>query len=169
MAVRGDDVVRVVLLDALERAYERASWHGPNLKGSIRGLKALEAAWRPAKGRHSIAEIVLHAAYWKYAVRRALKGEPRGGFSVAGSNWFALPEPFDEAVWARWREILDREHALLREAVKVLPFERLEERVGSRKFTHRELIQGITAHDVYHAGQIQSLKRLRNRGEGPAR
>jgi uncharacterized damage-inducible protein DinB len=161
MGDRGEAAVRGVLLDALDRAYERVSWHGPNLKGAIRGLKAFEAAWRPTADRHCIADHVIHSAYWKYAVRRALHGEPRGGFGVAGSNWFPLPLPFYDDVWAEWRALLDREHKTLREAVEALPLERMEKRVGSRKFTHRELIQGITAHDVYHAGQIQLLKRLR--------
>src|SRR5713101_8707856 len=59
------------LLGLLDEAYRRAAWHGPNLRGSIRGLTAREAAWRPKAGRHNIWEIVAHTAYWKYAVRRS--------------------------------------------------------------------------------------------------
>ena len=47
-----------------------------------------ESAWRPHPARHSIQEIVVHAAYWKYAVRRRLKGEKRGSFPLKGSDWF---------------------------------------------------------------------------------
>ena len=36
----------------------------------------------------------------------------------------------------------------------------LHERPPTSKYTRLTLIQGITAHDVYHAGQIQLLKRL---------
>ncbi len=31
-----------------------------------------EAAWRPQADRHNIWEHVLHAAYWKYTVKRRL-------------------------------------------------------------------------------------------------
>ena len=82
-----------VLLSLLDEAFDRKAWHGTTLLGSIRGLDAAAAARRPAPGRHNIWEIVVHAAYWKYAVARR--------------------------------------------------------------------IVGVAFHDIYHAGQIQLLKRLR--------
>lgn len=57
-----------VLLGQLNRAFNRRSWHGTNLMGSLRGLDPELAVWRPQPGRHNIAELVLHAAYWKYRV-----------------------------------------------------------------------------------------------------
>ena len=80
-----------VLVKALDEAFDRKGWHGANLRGSIRGMAADTAAWRPAPGRHNIWEIVVHAAYWKYAVRRRLLGEHRGRFAIKGSNWFERP------------------------------------------------------------------------------
>ena len=59
-----------LLVGLIDRAFDRRSWHGMNLRGSIRGMSAKEAAWRPAPARHNVWEIVVHAAYWKYAVRR---------------------------------------------------------------------------------------------------
>ena len=67
-----------MLLALVDEAYDRRSWHGPNLRGSLRGLSAAEAAWRPSPGRHSAWEIAVHAAYWKYAAWRRLTGEKRG-------------------------------------------------------------------------------------------
>ncbi len=77
-----------VLVHLLDEAFDRKAWHGPNLWGSVRGLSAEEAAWRPSPGRHSIQELALHCAYWKYAVRRKLTGEKRGSFPLKGSNFF---------------------------------------------------------------------------------
>src|SRR6185503_12219164 len=79
------------LLAIVDQAYDRPSWHGTNLKGSIRRVTATIAAWRPGPNRHNIWEIVVHAAYWKYAVRRRLTGEARGSFPLKGSNWFRRP------------------------------------------------------------------------------
>jgi len=53
-----------LLLRALDTAYDHSSWHGPILRGSLRGVSAEEAAWRPAPGRHNIWELAVHAAYW---------------------------------------------------------------------------------------------------------
>ena len=86
-----------LLIRILDESYERKAWHGPNLKGSIRGLAPDRAAWRPQPGRHSIAEHVIHAAYWKYAVRRRLEGGTRGAFPLKGSNWFAVLDSLSQS------------------------------------------------------------------------
>jgi hypothetical protein len=144
------------VLGLLDEGYNRAAWHGPNL----RGVTAREAALPPKAGRHTIWEIVVHAAYWKYVVRRRLSGERRGSFSVPGSNWFDLPIDRSEKAWRAAVALLDREHQLLREAVSsFMPQDLDRSSRGSKSFARR-LIAGNAFHDVYHAGQIQLIKKL---------
>jgi len=149
-----------LLLDALDEAFDRRSWHGTNLRGSLRGVTAGQAAWRPAPGRHNIEEIAVHAAYWKYVVRRVITEGKRGSFPLRGSNWFAR-EGEDAIVWRRDLQLLAGQHRELCEAVAALPAIRLHSPSGKRGFTYAGLIRGVAAHDLYHAGQIQLLKRLR--------
>jgi uncharacterized damage-inducible protein DinB len=142
------------LLRLLDEAFDRKSWHGTNLRGSLRSVTASQAARRPAPGRHNIHELAVHAAYWKYAVRRRLTGEKRGSFAFKGSNWFSREAPSEKA----WREdvaLLVAEHQALRRAVSRLRAADLQrdDRLG-------HLVRGAAAHDLYHAGQIQLLKRL---------
>jgi hypothetical protein len=148
------------LLQLLDEAYTRAAWHGPNLRGSIRGLTAREAAWRVNPGRHNIWEIVVHAAYWKYVVRRRLLGEKRGSFSLQGSNWFVRPVDRTEKAWRADVALLEREHRRLREIISSFPPENLDRPARGSKTLVRRLIAGIAFHDVYHAGQIQLIKKL---------
>jgi hypothetical protein len=157
--MRNQSDERAMLLNLIDRSYDVQSWHGPNLKGSLRGLGGDAAAWRPSPGRHAIAEIVLHAAYWKYTVRRRLLELPRGSFCMPGSNWFALPEGFDDRTWKQWRGVLESEHRLLRQAIEEFDLARLQEHPRGSKFSYLDTIIGIAQHDVYHAGQIQNLKR----------
>ena len=147
------------LLAALDEGFNSRAWHGPTLRGSLRGLTAAEALWRPAPGRHNIWEIVVHAAYWKSVVRRSITGEKRGSFPLKGSNWF----PRDRADAALWRDdlrLLADQHRELRGAIETIQPARLD-LVARKRFTVAALIRGIAAHDLYHAGQIQLLKRLR--------
>ncbi|HEX4642586.1 MAG TPA: DinB family protein [Candidatus Acidoferrales bacterium] len=148
------------LLGMLDEGYSRAAWHGPNLRGSLRGVTAREAAISPNAKRHNIWEIVVHAAYWKYAVRRRLTGEKRGSFTLPGSNWFERKKDRGEKGWRGDVALLDREHQALREAVAQFPVEELDRRVHGSKSIARRLIAGIAFHDVYHAGQIQLIKKL---------
>lgn len=147
------------LLAALDQAFDRRSWHGTNLRGSLRGLRLDELAFRPRPGRHNVWELALHCAYWKYAVRRRLVGEKRGSFPLRGSNFF--PRPDGRFALADWKEdlrILEAEHLALRAAVSALRPTELGRRRGRE--TVRGLVLGVAAHDLYHAGQIQLLKRL---------
>jgi hypothetical protein len=144
-----------LVLALLDEAYEKKTWHGPNLKQSIKGVTAKQAAWRPGAGRHNIWEVMLHAAYWKYAVRRRIEGTKRGSFVLKGSNFFARPEAGkrNEAAWRADRKLLEQEHRALREAAaKVLRTSR-----GAKVVRQ---IYGVSFHDIYHAGQIRLLRRL---------
>ncbi len=161
MARAARDPETSLLLDLLAEAFERKSWHGTNLRGSFRGMTAAEAAWRPGEGRPNAWELALHAAYWKYAVRRRLTGEKRGSFPLEGSNWFRRPagEP-DETAWKADLALLVAEHRALVATVEAhLPGLRAAARA---KALH--LVRGVAAHDLYHAGQVQLVKRLRPAG-----
>jgi hypothetical protein len=147
-----------LLLDLLDEAFDKKSWHGPNLGGSIRGVTAQQAAWRVAPNRHNIWELTLHAAYWKYVVRRRITGEKRGSFVFPGSNFFERPVELSDAAWKADREVLVEEHRNLRRTVAELPLELQEDRKQWQAALH--LIRGAAAHDLYHAGQIRLLRRL---------
>ncbi len=148
------------LVGNLESAYSRKAWHGPNLKGSLRGLSATQAAWRPGPGRHNIWEIAVHAAYWKYAVRRRIVGEKRGSFPLKGSNWFHRPDSRTGESWKNDLRLLEETHRLLIDAIARLNANDLYGIPPGSRVNVLTVVLGIAAHDVYHAGQIQLLKRL---------
>jgi hypothetical protein len=158
--MRTDSRERALLLLALDQAYNRKSWHGTNLRGSIRRVSVSQAAWRPRPDRHNIWEIVVHAAYWKYVVWRRLTGQQRGSFPLKGSNWFERPQDGTEQEWRADVALLDRMHRSLRDAVGGLTANALRQKPKGSTITNTSFVAGVAAHDVYHAGQIQLLKKL---------
>jgi uncharacterized damage-inducible protein DinB len=151
------------LLFLLDTAYNRVSWHGTNLRGSIRGVSPRLAAWRPGRGRHNIWELVVHAAYWKYVAWRRMTSATRGSFPLDGSNWFERRQQSTLAAWRADIEVLDQAHRTLRSAVASLNPRHLDRPLAKGNTTTRALVTGVAAHDFYHAGQIQLLKRLASR------
>jgi hypothetical protein len=144
-------VDRAFITALLAEAFDKKSWHGTNLRGSLRNVTAKEAVVRPARERHNIWELTLHCAYWKYTIRRRLTGEKRGSFTRAGSNWIQIADVSDAA----WRDdvaLLTAEHRALLDAIDNASNQKLAGMAS--------LIRGIAAHDLYHAGQIQLIKRL---------
>jgi uncharacterized damage-inducible protein DinB len=150
------------LLFLIEQSYNKKAWHGTNLRGSIRGLSAHEAARRPGPGRHNIWEIVVHCAYWKYIVRRRILGEKKGSFPLKGSNWFQRSTNLTEQAWREDMKLLESCHRLLLEAVSQLTPSELPHIPEGSKVSNLAIIAGIASHDIYHAGQIQLLKRLQH-------
>lgn len=145
-------------LALFEEGFSKKTWHGPNLKQSLKGVSAKQAAWRPASGRHNIWEFTLHAAYWKYAVRRRIEGGKRSSFVLKGSDFFARPEKgrsTEEAWHADQRLLLDEHRALAQSIRRVLKTPRATKLLP--------MLYGIAFHDVYHAGQIRLLRRLQER------
>jgi hypothetical protein len=149
---------RRTLLATLDEAYDKKSWHGTNLRGSLRRIHPKQAAKRAQEGRHNIWEIAVHTAYWKYAVWRRITGAKRGSFALKGTDWFPRPEDLTTAAWKADLTLLDDEHQRLREAVEGISEKDLIRQSG--EFTIAGLIRGVAAHDLYHAGQIQLLKKM---------
>lgn len=147
-------------------AGERLWYGGATARGSLRGVSAATATWKPHPERHSIWELALHVAYWKYAVRRRLDPTvPRGSFPRNPSNWPAPPEERTAAAWKRDRDLLAAEHEALVRVARSLEPGRLDRRGGKGDYRDLDLLLGVATHDIYHTGQIQLMKRLyRDRG-----
>jgi len=142
----------------LSEGYGPGAWHGPDLKAAVADVKPALALWRPATGRHNIAELVLHHAYFVRAVRSQISGRPAEPFVLPGEDWFVVTD--DKLIsWSKIQATLESEQQRLAELVgaieagTVTPVMAAPERFG--------LILGITCHATYHAGQVQLIKRLK--------
>ncbi|MFQ5495905.1 MAG: DinB family protein [Phycisphaerae bacterium] len=151
---------RSLLLRLVDEGYDKKAWHGTNLRGALRRVSATQAVWRPAPRRHNIAEITVHCAYWKYAVRRRIRGDKRGSFALKGNNWFAVSSRLSDDGWRETLRLLEDEHRELRDAVATCAWSRLADGPGGGGRSPADHVHGAALHDVYHAGQIQTLKAL---------
>ena len=140
---------------------ERLWYGGATALGCLRGVGHVEAAWKPHPDRHSIWELTLHIAYWKYGVRRRLDPNvPRGAFPRAPSNWPRMPERPEEESWKEDRRLLRSEHEALVAVARALSPDQLDVRGGKGDYRSIDLLFGVATHDIYHTGQIQLMKRL---------
>src|SRR5688500_12672378 len=108
----------VLLLALLDEAFDKPTWHGPNLMGSIRRLDHVTAARVVIKGRKTIWEQVLHAAYWKQRVLNQVAGTER--FPRSPANWPRLPRPATAVAWGEDVVLLVGIHVRLRRGVEAL-------------------------------------------------
>jgi hypothetical protein len=141
----------------LAEGYGDGAWHGPDLKAALAEVTEAAAFSRPAPGRHNIAEIAVHHAYYVHAVRTKLSEVPPEPFVLEGEDWFPLPDSSAMA-WSKILEVVALEHRRLADGVAAISAGRARSPLPESE--RLDLVLGITCHAVYHAGQIQLIKRL---------
>jgi hypothetical protein len=140
----------------LDEGYGPGAWHGADLKAALADVAADVAFWRPAPGRHNIAEIALHHAFCANAVRGKLSGKEPESFVLEGDDWFNT-----DATPMKWSEILaivELQQRKLATLVKSITAGKTTSPLSDSE--RLDLVLGITCHAVYHAGQVQLIKRL---------
>jgi len=140
----------------LREGFGPGAWHGPDLKAALADVTPAQAYWRAGTG-HNIAEIALHHAYYAHSVRSRLSVEPAEAFPMAGEDWF----PIDGERQLPWTDVLavvERQQERLARIVEQIETGDAASPLSSEE--RFDVVLGITCHAVYHAGQIQLLKRL---------
>ena len=141
----------------LDEGYGPGAWYGSDLRAAIADVRSATAFQRPAAGRHNIAEIALHHAYWLGQVESKLTGAPPAAFPVDGEDWFQLDDE-SRMSWPSITALVDAAHQRLsRAAVETASGARVSPLSDAERF---DFVLGITGHAAYHAGQIQLIKKL---------
>jgi hypothetical protein len=127
------------------------------VQAAIADVDAAVAARRPKPGRHNVAEIALHHAFWLHEVRGRLLGGTPDAFPLAGEDWFGW-EGSGGLSWDDVRETLATEVQRLRDAVDAVSQGAASSPLPAEE--RFDQVLGIAAHGAYHAGQIQLVKAL---------
>jgi DinB superfamily len=142
----------------LIEGYGPGAWHGPDLKAALADVDDALAFWRPGAGRHNIAEIALHHAYCARAVYARITGADPGAFVLDGDDWFDVPDG-SRLSWQAIQDVVAREQKRLVAADSDVANRKIASPLSAAE--RFDLVLGITCHAVYHAGQIQIIKKLR--------
>ena len=157
---------RQLLLQMIEESYRLPNWNATNLRSALRRVGPEMAAWRPPHAKRSIAEIVVHCAYWKYGLRRRLSGGKRGTFPVKGSNWFNIGSQITSNQWSEYQALLENEHEQLCHTIKDLRRKLSNvRRRGDGQWSSVQRIFWLAIHDGYHTGQINLIKAMYRRAK----
>jgi hypothetical protein len=141
----------------LAEGYGPGAWHGADMRAALSDVTADIAFWRPKPERHNIAEIAVHHAYYQHSVRGRLGPGAIEPFVLEGEDWF---EQSSEAGlgWPAIRALVEDQQQRLTAVVSDIESGRVNSPLSSDE--RFGLVLGITCHAVYHAGQVQLVKRL---------
>ena len=167
-----DELLRII--DLLNTTYEgEEAWHGPSLAEVMRDVTPELAGMRISPNTHSIAELLFHMTSWRIFCVKKMQGDAEFDILTPEKNFGQLPEKIDDFEWeALQMELSLSQEELVNELDKRDEDEFLEEIVPGRDYTYYDLLHGIINHDIYHAGQVQILKKalaFKNAGASPFR
>ena len=144
------------LARVLREGYGPGAWHGPGLRAALDGVTSQQALWRPGPGRHNIAEVAIHHAFYVRSVTARLTGVEQPPFPFAGEDWFEVSDhSFD---WPKITGLLEHLQERLVAAVDDIEAGGADSPLSDTE--RLDIVLGITCHAVYHAGQIQLIKAL---------
>jgi uncharacterized damage-inducible protein DinB len=149
------------LADQIRRAFEGDAWHGDSVLELLADVDATQAAARPIKNAHTIWELVLHIAAWDDAVLRRAGGD---AVTLTDEQNFPPIKDTSEAAWRKAVEYVKKTHDALVRGVSAFPDSRLTEQVPGKTgdyYNFYYMFSGIVQHQLYHAGQIALLKKMR--------
>jgi uncharacterized damage-inducible protein DinB len=148
------------IVDQFRRGWDGDAWHGTPLWTMIRDVTASEANARPIADSHTIAEIVQHLTYWKWATVERVNGA-----LVSPGHDEQWPPVTDagEAAWAEALRLLETQHQALMQMLGNMSDEQLKKPIAGRDYDVYVQLHGTLQHELYHAGQIALLKRAARR------
>ena len=139
--------LRAVLLAELKSTHNSEEWFVP-VDVAVKGMTPEQAAWRDAKGNHSVGQLVYHLWFWDTQSLHRLKGEPPEKFSGNNDDTFNNYDPkrFKETVAQ-----LDGVLTQLENWVETASPEKLAQ--NAQTFTH------ISTHNAYHIGEMVLVRK----------
>ncbi len=150
---------------SLNPTTERPSWHGaPTVMWVLRGVTPTMALWRPASEapRVCIWAIAEHVAYWQNSVANTLSEETiKFVPAVTPQCWPPGVKALSAEEWKETVALVAQTHGRLVSIVADLDPAALDRPPrGKAKRRAVDFVHGIAEHNLYHAGQINILKRL---------
>ncbi len=148
------------LMDSAFEGLEDAGGHA--LMANLRSVTEQEWAWLPTDGGRSIAHIVAHVAAAKHMYDHYAFGEGRWTWTdplFSDEALFGQPRPMAELIgWLQEGQRLMRAHVAELDDDELLKPRRTN---WGELYETRRLIAIIIEHDLYHAGEINHLRALR--------
>jgi len=144
------------ILDQYKRSWDGEAWHGPSLREVLRDVTASEANARLIAEAHTIAEIVHHLTYWRWAAVERVAGKL---VSPAHDEQWPPIRDASESAWQEALALLESRQQALMHTLEKLSDERLAQPIVGRNYNLYVQLHGNLQHDIYHIGQIALLKR----------
>src|SRR6478672_10444792 len=99
------DPLNHFLVEQWDSSWDGEGWFAPWTK-ALADLTAVQAAWVPPHGGHSIWQIVNHVMFWRSVTLNSADGKPRPSDEECNRRNFEGPAEISEEAWLNSRDLL---------------------------------------------------------------
>lgn len=143
------------LIDQIKTTFNGDSWHGPNLVKTLKGIDKDQAGKRSIGERHTIWELTDHTTFWLEEVNKSVKDGKN--LDHSGDPWPRMGATEED--WANSVIRLEAAVNMLMDELVSWNNSDLAKMVPEADFTFKQMLHGAIHHNLYHAGQINILKK----------
>jgi hypothetical protein len=111
---------------------------------------------RPIEGRHTIWELTEHISFWMEEVYKSVR-DHTGLKPDMDNNWPEMGATEEE--WQLSVKRLEAAVNMVLDSLATWRDEELYKVVPGEKYTYKQMLHGVVHHNLYHAGQINVLKK----------
>jgi uncharacterized damage-inducible protein DinB len=145
------------LVEQFRRSFVEDCWAGPTVLQVMEQVTAEMAKAKPVANVHSIWELTLHMATWMDVGRWRV--EHNEHVPTDDENFPPVTDSTD-AAWEKARQTLRDAYDNLVDAIEEMTDGQLQEQIPEGGgLTHLVRLHGVIQHNMYHAGQINLMKR----------
>ena len=143
----------------LQNTLNGEPWYGRPVFAII---TRIDPAWvykKPNENSHSLIELIYHMITWaEFTLKQMEKADKEEIERIEGRDWIII----DPAIhtWKKGMMELKNIHEKIIELLQSKEDEWLNEKVSSRNFNYRFLLNGLIQHNIYHLGQIAYLNKM---------
>lgn len=143
------------LVDQYDRNLHGDAWHGDSVWEILGAVRPEQAFQRLLPKAHTIWELTAHMAFWETEVCRRLRSQPRQSEEL---NFPPMPQATAEN-WNRVLEQFRRSNEEFRSELLKVQASQLDQPLSSPEKSVYVEVNGVIQHHLYHAGQIEILRR----------
>lgn len=145
------------LVRDLQKVIDGVPWYGTQVMEMLGSVDPAIVYKKPNK-HHSLIELLYHMIMWSDFTLQRIEGKPLDPEEIKRLDWREIDPRVH--TWQKGVEEFRRINGRIAELVLQKDDSLLDQIVGPRKYTYREMLTGITQHHVYHLGQIAYVKKL---------
>ncbi len=141
----------------MEEIYYGNPWYGDSVSKILDKINPANAVKKIIPDGHTIVDILYHIMTWRYFTIMQLRRDKEYDVRQNDKNDWRIIDYNKKELWKDALSEFDNTHKMLITELHKFDNDKIDEKVHSRNYSYKYLLNGLIQHDIYHLGQISLI------------